>query len=76
MPEEELAIREINLGTYAFEPAALVSALDAVEAEDGERYLTAAIRILRERDQGIATHLTDDAAGALGRERPRRPDAG
>ncbi len=66
VPEEELAIREINLGTYAFEPSALVSALDAVEAEDGERYLTAAIRILRERDQGIATHLTDDAAGALG----------
>ena len=30
VPEEELAIREINLGTYAFEPEALVAALDTV----------------------------------------------
>ena len=66
VPEEELAIREINLGTYAFQPEALVAALDTVETEGGERYLTAAIRVLRERDQGIVTHLTDDAGGALG----------
>jgi bifunctional UDP-N-acetylglucosamine pyrophosphorylase / glucosamine-1-phosphate N-acetyltransferase len=67
VPDEELAIREINLGTYAFEPAALVSALDAVEPEvGGERYLTGAIRVLCERDQGIVTYLTDDPSGALG----------
>jgi bifunctional UDP-N-acetylglucosamine pyrophosphorylase/glucosamine-1-phosphate N-acetyltransferase len=66
VPEEELAIREINLGTYAFEPDALVAALETVETEGGERYLTAAISVLRERDQGIVTYLTDDAGGALG----------
>ncbi len=66
VPEEELAIREINLGTYAFEPKALVEALDTVGTEGGERYLTAAITVLRERDQGIVTYLTDDAGGALG----------
>jgi bifunctional UDP-N-acetylglucosamine pyrophosphorylase / glucosamine-1-phosphate N-acetyltransferase len=66
VPEEELAIREINLGTYAFDPGALVSALDSVGESGGERYLTGAIGVLRERGQGIVTHLTDDAGGALG----------
>jgi bifunctional UDP-N-acetylglucosamine pyrophosphorylase/glucosamine-1-phosphate N-acetyltransferase len=66
VPEHELAIREINLGTYAFDPDALLSALDSVETEGEERYLTAAIRILRERKQRIGTFLTDDAGGALG----------
>lgn len=63
---EDLAIREVNLGTYVFDPAALVDALDAVHSERGERYLTGAIEILRRRGDIIATHLTDDAAGALG----------
>jgi bifunctional UDP-N-acetylglucosamine pyrophosphorylase / glucosamine-1-phosphate N-acetyltransferase len=66
VPAEELAIREINLGTYAFEPDALVSALDAVGDSGGERYLTGAISVLSERDQGIVTFLTDDPSGALG----------
>ena len=66
VPDEELAIREINLGTYAFEPEALLAALDSVDIEGGERYLTAAIRLLREGEHGIVTYLTDDAAGALG----------
>jgi bifunctional UDP-N-acetylglucosamine pyrophosphorylase/glucosamine-1-phosphate N-acetyltransferase len=66
VPENELTIREINLGTYAFDPAALLSALDAVGVEGEERYLTGAIRILRERDERIVTYLTDDAGGALG----------
>ena len=76
VPAEELAIREINLGTYAFEPSALVSALDAVEAEDGERYLTAAIRILRERDQGDCHAPDRRRRRRARRERPCRPDAG
>jgi bifunctional UDP-N-acetylglucosamine pyrophosphorylase/glucosamine-1-phosphate N-acetyltransferase len=66
VPDEELAIREINLGTYAFDPGALLAALDAVDTEGGERYLTATVSVLRDRDERIATHLTDDAAGALG----------
>jgi bifunctional UDP-N-acetylglucosamine pyrophosphorylase / glucosamine-1-phosphate N-acetyltransferase len=63
---EELAIREINLGTYAFDPAALLSALDAVVAQGGERYLTGAIQVMRDRSERIATHLTHDSGGALG----------
>jgi bifunctional UDP-N-acetylglucosamine pyrophosphorylase/glucosamine-1-phosphate N-acetyltransferase len=66
VPADELAIREINLGTYAFDPLALVGALDAVGTEGGERYLTGAIEVLRERGERIDTHLTDDAGGALG----------
>jgi bifunctional UDP-N-acetylglucosamine pyrophosphorylase / glucosamine-1-phosphate N-acetyltransferase len=63
---EELATSEINLGTYSFDPGRLLTALDEVEARGGERYLTGAIRILRERGDRIATFLTDDPAGALG----------
>ena len=63
---EELAIREINLGTYAFDPGALLSALDAVAAQGGERYLTGAIQVMRDRHEHIATHLTHDSGGALG----------
>ena len=76
VPEEELAIREINLGTYAFEPEALVSALDTVASPSGERYLTGAISVLSERDAGHR-HLPDRRRQRRPRrERPRRPDAG
>jgi bifunctional UDP-N-acetylglucosamine pyrophosphorylase/glucosamine-1-phosphate N-acetyltransferase len=63
---DELAVREINLGTYAFDPGLLVSALDEVGTERGERYLTGAISVLRERGKRIETHLTDDSSAALG----------
>jgi bifunctional UDP-N-acetylglucosamine pyrophosphorylase/glucosamine-1-phosphate N-acetyltransferase len=65
---DELAIREINLGTYSFDPGWLLTALDevATEAEGGERYLTAAIRALRERGARIDTYVTDDVASAIG----------
>jgi bifunctional UDP-N-acetylglucosamine pyrophosphorylase/glucosamine-1-phosphate N-acetyltransferase len=66
IPAGELAIREINLGTYAFEPGTLLEALDAVGAQAGERYLTGAIAVMRERGGRVATHLTGDPAGALG----------
>lgn len=66
VPPEELAIREINVGTYAFDPAALVNALDEVALEEGERYLTGAFPVIRSRDGRIGTHRTADPAGALG----------
>jgi bifunctional UDP-N-acetylglucosamine pyrophosphorylase / glucosamine-1-phosphate N-acetyltransferase len=66
VPAEELAIREINLGTYAFDPGALLSALDVVAAQGGERYLTGAIQVMRDRGEHIATHLTHDADGSIG----------
>jgi bifunctional UDP-N-acetylglucosamine pyrophosphorylase / glucosamine-1-phosphate N-acetyltransferase len=67
VPPEVLATREINIGTYVFDSAALLSALDAVPEEpNGERYLTNAFPILRERGQMIAAHKTDDTLSAMG----------
>jgi bifunctional UDP-N-acetylglucosamine pyrophosphorylase / glucosamine-1-phosphate N-acetyltransferase len=66
LPDEVLAIREINIGAYAFDADRLLAALEAVELQNGERYLTAAIPLLRERGGRIAAHLTDDTLGALG----------
>jgi bifunctional UDP-N-acetylglucosamine pyrophosphorylase / glucosamine-1-phosphate N-acetyltransferase len=66
VPPEELAIREINVGTYAFDPAALVNALDEVALQDGERYLTGAFPVIQSRDGRIGTHLTADPASAFG----------
>jgi bifunctional UDP-N-acetylglucosamine pyrophosphorylase / glucosamine-1-phosphate N-acetyltransferase len=69
-PEEataqELAIREINLGTYAFDPEPLIEALDQVGLASGERYLPGAIPILREGGKRIAAHLIADPEAALG----------
>ncbi len=66
VPADELAIREINLGTYAFDPVALVSSLDVVAAQGGERYLTGAIQVMRDRGERVCTHLTHDPSGAIG----------
>jgi bifunctional UDP-N-acetylglucosamine pyrophosphorylase / glucosamine-1-phosphate N-acetyltransferase len=64
--EKELAIREINLGTYVFRAGDLLDALAAVRETGGERYLTGVFPILRERGRRIATHRTDDTRSALG----------
>ena len=61
--EEELAIREVNLGTYAFDAPKLLEALEQVELEEGERYLTGVFPLLEGR---VATHLTDDANSSIG----------
>ncbi|MDQ3933828.1 MAG: bifunctional UDP-N-acetylglucosamine diphosphorylase/glucosamine-1-phosphate N-acetyltransferase GlmU [Actinomycetota bacterium] len=66
VPPEELAIREINIGTYAFDAADLLDALDTVGEERGERYLTAVIPILRDRGRTLAAHATDDLRSAMG----------
>ena len=66
VPPDELAIREVNLGTYAFESGALLEALEAVPEERGERYLTAVFPIMRERGHLLAAHATLDAAAAIG----------
>ena len=60
---EHLAIREINLGTYAFNGPALFDALAKIEpADNGERYLTAVFPLL----DGVAAHATDDISSAAG----------
>ena len=61
-----LAVREINLGTYAFDPGALLDSLAEVAEQGGERYLTDAIRALHESRAKLATVRTNDADVALG----------
>lgn len=62
----ELAIREVNLGTYAFGSEPLLDALEAVPEQHGERYLTAVFPVLRERGHTVAVHPTADTAVAIG----------
>ncbi len=66
LPSAVLAIREVNLGTYAFDTAALFTALDEVGLTDGELYLTGALPALVGRGRVVTTYATDDAAIALG----------
>jgi bifunctional UDP-N-acetylglucosamine pyrophosphorylase/glucosamine-1-phosphate N-acetyltransferase len=67
VPAEELAIREINIGAYAFDAGELVSALDEVQVgANGERYLTGVFPVLRARGSRIVSHRTTDVRSALG----------
>jgi bifunctional UDP-N-acetylglucosamine pyrophosphorylase / glucosamine-1-phosphate N-acetyltransferase len=66
VPQSELAIREINLGTYVFEAPNVFDALDEVGLDDGERYLTNVLPVLRGDGAKVITHRTDDADIALG----------
>lgn len=63
---DELEIREVNGGAYAFAADDLLSALDAVPDERGERYLTGVIPVLRERGRRIVAHLTADTSSLFG----------
>jgi bifunctional UDP-N-acetylglucosamine pyrophosphorylase/glucosamine-1-phosphate N-acetyltransferase len=66
VPGEELALREINLGTYAFDANSLFDSLEQVGLENGERYLTEVFPVLRKEGKTIAAHVTDDADAAIG----------
>jgi bifunctional UDP-N-acetylglucosamine pyrophosphorylase / glucosamine-1-phosphate N-acetyltransferase len=66
VPPGELAIREINLGTYVFEAPRLFEALDEVEPSGGERYLTGVVPVLKGDGARVIAHQTDDASIALG----------
>jgi bifunctional UDP-N-acetylglucosamine pyrophosphorylase / glucosamine-1-phosphate N-acetyltransferase len=57
---EELAIREINLGTYVFEAPALFDSLERVVNQNGERFLTGAFPGLKADGAQIVTCRTDD----------------
>jgi len=61
-----LAIRDINLGTYAFDSDALFAALDSVQEEKGELYLTAVFEILRRDGKLVTAHRTGDVLVAQG----------
>jgi bifunctional UDP-N-acetylglucosamine pyrophosphorylase / glucosamine-1-phosphate N-acetyltransferase len=66
VPPAELAIREVNLGTYVFEAPSLFEALDEVALDNGERYLTGVLPVLKGDGARVIAHPTDDAAIALG----------
>ena len=64
--EEELAVREINVGTYVFDAKTLFETLDRVGLERGERYLPGVLPLIRANGGTIAAHLTDDGDATLG----------
>lgn len=66
VPAEELALREINIGTYAFDARALFAALDAVGDTDGERYLTDVFPLILKDGGRVAAHATADVSSAMG----------
>jgi len=65
---EELRIREVNVGIYAFDTAALIDALRRVGADNaqGEVYLPGAVEVLRSAGATVAAHEVADHAVLLG----------
>ena len=65
---EELAIREVNAGVYAFERRALLDALHRVGTDNaqGELYLPAALEVLRAGGARVEALLLDDPSLLLG----------
>ena len=65
---EQLAIREINAGTYAFDAAPLAAALAGLSNDNaqGEYYLPDVFPALREAGHAVAAHLADDLAVTMG----------
>ena len=65
---DELRIREINAGIYAFEVPPLLEALRALRPQNaqGELYLTDVVRGLREAGRLVAAVAAADPAEALG----------
>jgi bifunctional UDP-N-acetylglucosamine pyrophosphorylase/glucosamine-1-phosphate N-acetyltransferase len=57
---EELAIREINLGTYVFQAPVVFDGLEQVGRQNGEIFLTGAFPVLRAGGERIVTCKTDD----------------
>ena len=67
VPPEHLAIREINIGTYAFDAAELWAALDEV-AHRARRDLPdrRVARAARARPARWSSHVTGDVRSAMG----------
>ena len=66
LSREELAVREINVGTYAFDSRALFDALDQVGLERDEIYLTGVFPEIRSGGGTVAAHMTDDPDAVIG----------
>jgi bifunctional UDP-N-acetylglucosamine pyrophosphorylase/glucosamine-1-phosphate N-acetyltransferase len=65
---EELAIREINAGTYAFDAPPLAAALATLSNDNaqGEYYLPDVFPALREAGHVVAAHISTDIAVTMG----------
>jgi bifunctional UDP-N-acetylglucosamine pyrophosphorylase/glucosamine-1-phosphate N-acetyltransferase len=65
---DQLAIREVNAGTYAFDAAPLAAALKTLSNDNaqGEYYLPDVFPALREAGHAVAAHLADDLAVTMG----------
>jgi bifunctional UDP-N-acetylglucosamine pyrophosphorylase / glucosamine-1-phosphate N-acetyltransferase len=65
---EELAIREVNAGTYAFEGRALAEALEGISNDNaqGEYYLGDVLPLIRAAGGGVAAHLVGDETVTMG----------
>jgi bifunctional UDP-N-acetylglucosamine pyrophosphorylase/glucosamine-1-phosphate N-acetyltransferase len=64
----QLAIREINAGTYVFDAAPLAAALQGLSNDNAqsEYYLPDVFPALREAGHTVAAHLADDLAVTMG----------
>jgi bifunctional UDP-N-acetylglucosamine pyrophosphorylase/glucosamine-1-phosphate N-acetyltransferase len=65
---EELAIREVNTGIFAFDPGALRAALPRLGEDNaqGERYLPQALDLIRGEGLAVAAHVVADQRLVLG----------
>jgi bifunctional UDP-N-acetylglucosamine pyrophosphorylase / glucosamine-1-phosphate N-acetyltransferase len=65
---EQLAINEINAGTYAFDAGPLATALAGLANDNaqGEYYLPDVFTALREQGHAVAAHLAEDLAVTMG----------
>ena len=68
VPAEELAIREINTGTYVFEAEPLVGALDQLTDENaaGEYYIGDVLPMFRAEGKRVVAHKSSDPSVNLG----------
>ncbi|HSS32593.1 MAG TPA: bifunctional UDP-N-acetylglucosamine diphosphorylase/glucosamine-1-phosphate N-acetyltransferase GlmU [Solirubrobacterales bacterium] len=64
----QLAIREINAGTYVFDAAPLATALATLSNDNaqGEYYLPDVFPALRKAGHAVAAHIADDLAVTMG----------
>jgi bifunctional UDP-N-acetylglucosamine pyrophosphorylase/glucosamine-1-phosphate N-acetyltransferase len=65
---EQLAIREINAGTYVFDARPLADALGRLSNDNaqGEYYLPDVVPALREAGHTVAAHVSEDLAVTMG----------
>ncbi len=73
---EQLAVREVNVGAYCFDAAALLAALDRLGSDNaqGEYYLTDVIGTLAADGHTVETVVTDTIEEALGINDPEHLD--